>query len=98
MIRIARAEMGQGAQTGLAMLVAEELDCDWSKVRTEFASPQDNVRRGRVWGDMSTGASRSIASSQFYLRQAGAIAREMLIAPPRRAGTCRLRNVSRPRA
>jgi isoquinoline 1-oxidoreductase beta subunit len=78
-IRIARAEMGQGAQTGLAMLVAEELECDWSKVRTEFASPQENVRRGRVWGDMSTGASRSIASSQSYLRQAGAIAREMLI-------------------
>ena len=79
-IRVARAEMGQGAQTGLAMLVAEELECDWSKVRTEFASPQENVRRGRVWGDMSTGASRSIASSQSYLRQAGAIAREMLIA------------------
>jgi isoquinoline 1-oxidoreductase subunit beta len=78
-IRIARAEMGQGAQTGLAMLVAEELECDWSKVRTEFVSPQENVRRGRVWGDMSTGASRSIASSQSYLRQAGAIAREMLI-------------------
>jgi isoquinoline 1-oxidoreductase subunit beta len=78
-VRIARAEMGQGAQTGLAMLVAEELECDWSKVRTEFVSPQDNMRRGNVWGDMSTGASRSIASSQLYLRQAGAIAREMLI-------------------
>jgi isoquinoline 1-oxidoreductase subunit beta len=79
LVRIARAEMGQGAQTGLAMLVAEELECDWSKVRTEFVSPQENVRRGRVWGDMSTGASRSIASSQLYLRQAGATAREMLI-------------------
>jgi isoquinoline 1-oxidoreductase beta subunit len=78
-IRIARAEMGQGAQTGLAMLVAEELECDWSNVRTEFVSPQENVRRGRIWGDMSTGASRSIASSQAYLRQAGAMAREMLI-------------------
>jgi len=79
-IRIARAEMGQGAQTGLAMLVAEELECDWSKVRTEFVSPQENMRRENVWGDMSTGASRSIASSQLYLRQAGATAREMLIA------------------
>jgi isoquinoline 1-oxidoreductase subunit beta len=79
-IRIARAEMGQGAQTGLAMLVAEELECDWSKVRTEFVSPQENARRKNVWGDMSTGASRSIASSQLYLRQAGATAREMLIA------------------
>jgi isoquinoline 1-oxidoreductase subunit beta len=79
-VRVARAEMGQGAHTGLAMLVAEELECDWAKVMTEFVSPQDNTRRDRVWGDMSTGASRSIASSQLYLRQAGATAREMLIA------------------
>jgi isoquinoline 1-oxidoreductase subunit beta len=79
-IRVARAEMGQGAHTGLAMLVAEELECDWSKVSTEFVSPQENTRRDRVWGDMSTGASRSIAASQLYLRQAGATAREMLIA------------------
>ena len=79
-IRVARAEMGQGAHTGLAMLVAEELECDWAKVSTEFVSPQENMRRDRVWGDMSTGASRSIASSQLYLRQAGATAREMLIA------------------
>ena len=79
-IRVARAEMGQGVHTGLAMLVAEELECDWSKVRTEFVSPEDNLRRQQVWGDMSTGASRSIAASQLYLRQAGATAREMLIA------------------
>jgi isoquinoline 1-oxidoreductase subunit beta len=79
-IRIAHAEMGQGAQTGLAMLVAEELECDWQKVRTEFVSPGENLRRHLVWGDTSTGASRSIGSSQLYLRQAGATAREMLIA------------------
>jgi isoquinoline 1-oxidoreductase subunit beta len=79
-IRTARAEMGQGAMTGLAMLVAEELQCDWATVRTEFVSPRQNLRRGRVWGDLSTGASRSIASSQDYLRRAGATAREMLIA------------------
>ncbi len=79
-IRVARAEMGQGVHTGLAMLVAEELECDWSRVRTEFVSPQDNLRRRQVWGDMSTGASKSIAASQLYLRQAGATAREMLIA------------------
>jgi isoquinoline 1-oxidoreductase beta subunit len=78
-IRIAHAEMGQGASTGLAMLVAEELECDWAKVRTEFVSPGENMRR-QVWGDTSTGASRSIASSQRYLRQAGATAREMLVA------------------
>ena len=79
-IRVARAEMGQGALTGLALLVAEELHCDWDKVRTEMVSPSENLRRSRIWGDMSTGASRSIASSQKYLRQAGATAREMLIA------------------
>jgi len=79
-IRVARAEMGQGALTGLAMLVAEELECDWEKVSTEFVSPAANQARRGIWGDMSTGASRSIASSQLYLRKAGATAREMLIA------------------
>jgi isoquinoline 1-oxidoreductase beta subunit len=79
-IRVARAEMGQGALTGLALLVAEELQCDWAQVRTEFVSPARNLRGGRPWGDLSTGASRSIASSQHYLRRAGATAREMLIA------------------
>ena len=79
-IRVAHAEMGQGAMTALAMLVAEELDCDWSKVRTTFVAAQENLRRSRLWGDMSTGASQSIASSQDYLRRAGATARQMLIA------------------
>ncbi len=78
-IRIARAEMGQGALTGLAMLVAEELECDWATVKTEFVSPTENLRLNQIWGDTSTGASRSIASSQAYLRRAGATAREMLI-------------------
>ena len=78
-IRVAHSEMGQGAQTGLAMLVAEELECDWAKVRTQFVSPTENTRRNNSWGDTSTGASRSIASSQLYLRQAGATARDMLI-------------------
>ncbi len=79
-IRVAHAEMGQGALTGLAMLVAEELECDWAAVKTEFVSPAENLRRGQLWGDTSTGASRSIASSQAYLRRAGATARAMLIA------------------
>jgi isoquinoline 1-oxidoreductase subunit beta len=79
-IRVAKSEMGQGALTGLAMLLAEELECDWGNVRTEFASPHENLARGRVWGDMSTGGSRSIHSSQEMLRKAGATAREMLIA------------------
>jgi isoquinoline 1-oxidoreductase subunit beta len=79
-VRVAHAEMGQGILTGLAMLVAEELECDWASVRTEFVSPRENLRREQIWGDMSTGASRSIASSQLHLRQAGAIARQLLVA------------------
>ncbi len=79
-IRVAHAEMGQGALTGLAMLVAEELECDWPTVKTEFVSATKNLRLNQIWGDTSTGASRSIASSQGYLRRAGATAREMLIA------------------
>jgi len=78
-IRIARSEMGQGTLTGLAQLVAEELECDWSKVTTEFPSPGQNVARKRVWGDFSTGGSRGIRTSQDYVRQGGAAARVMLI-------------------
>ena len=78
-IRIARSEMGQGTLTGLAQLVAEELECDWSKVTTEFPSPGQNVARKRVWGDFSTGGSRGIRTSQDYVRKGGATARVMLI-------------------
>src|SRR5689334_6183881 len=78
-IRIARSEMGQGSYTALAQLVAEELDCDWSKVSAEFASPNEHFRRNRVWGSMSTGGSQGIRASQDYLRKAGASAREMLV-------------------
>jgi isoquinoline 1-oxidoreductase subunit beta len=78
-IRIARSEMGQGTLTGLAQLVAEELECDWKKVKTEYPTPGQNLARGRVWGDMSTGGSRGIRGSQEYVRKGGAVAREMLI-------------------
>jgi isoquinoline 1-oxidoreductase beta subunit len=78
-IRIARSEMGQGSLTGLAQLVAEELDCDWSKVSTEFASPNEHIKRKRIWGSMSTGGSAGIRTSQEYLRKSGAAAREMLV-------------------
>jgi isoquinoline 1-oxidoreductase beta subunit len=79
-IRVARSEMGQGTLTALPMLVAEELECDWSKVKAEFPRPDENLRRNRIWGDFSTGGSRSIRNSQEPLRRAGATAREMLIA------------------
>jgi isoquinoline 1-oxidoreductase beta subunit len=78
-IRVARSEMGQGTITGLAQMVAEELECDWSKVTTEYPTPGQSVARKRVWGDFSTGGSRGIRTSQEYVRQGGAVAREMLI-------------------
>jgi isoquinoline 1-oxidoreductase beta subunit len=78
-IRIARSEMGQGTLTGLAQLVAEELECDWSRVQTEFPTPGQNVARKRVWGDYSTGGSRGIRTSQEYVRKGGATARAMLL-------------------
>ena len=78
-IRIARSEMGQGTLTGLAQLVAEELECDWSKVTTEYPTPGQNVARKRVWGSMSTGGSRGIRESHEYVRKGGAAARQMLL-------------------
>ncbi len=78
-IRIARSEMGQGTLTGLAQLVAEELECDWSKVTTEYPTPGQSVARKRPWGDFSTAGSRGIRASQEYVRKGGATARMMLI-------------------
>jgi len=78
-IRIARSEMGQGTMTGLAQLVAEELNADWSKVTTEFPTPGQNVARKRIWGEFSTGGSRGIRESNKYVREGGAAARMMLI-------------------
>jgi isoquinoline 1-oxidoreductase subunit beta len=78
-IRIARSEMGQGSLTGLAQLVAEELECDWSKVTTEYPTPGQSVARKRAWGDFSTGGSRGIRASHEYVRKGGATARMMLI-------------------
>lgn len=78
-IRIARSEMGQGTLTGLAQLVAEELECDWSKVTTEYPTPGQSVARKRAWGDFSTGGSRGIRTSQDYVRRGGATARVMLV-------------------
>ena len=78
-IRIARSEMGQGTLTGLAQLVAEELECDWTKVKTEQPTPGQNLARDRAWGDMSTGGSRGIRGSHDYVRRGGAAARMMLL-------------------
>ncbi len=96
-IRIARSEMGQGTLTGLAQLVAEELDCDWSRVSTEYPTPGQNLARNRVWGNMSTGGSRGIRESNEYVRKGGAAARMMLVQAAANAwgvpaGECRAAN------
>jgi len=78
-IRIARSEMGQGTLTGLAQLVAEELQCDWARVTTEYPTPGQNLARGRAWGNFSTGGSRGIRESHDYVRKGGAAARMMLV-------------------
>jgi isoquinoline 1-oxidoreductase beta subunit len=78
-IRMARSEMGQGTITGLAQLVAEELECDWNKVTYEYPTPGTSLKRKRVWGDFSTGGSRGIRTSHDYVRMGGATARVMLV-------------------
>jgi isoquinoline 1-oxidoreductase beta subunit len=78
-VRIGRVEMGQGTLTGLAQLVAEELECDWSKVTTEYPTPGQNVARSRVWGNFQTAGSRGVRDSHDYMRKGGAAARQMLI-------------------
>ena len=73
-------EMGQGSYTGLATIVADELDAAWGQVRVEGA-PADTARYNNLsWGPMQgTGGSTSIANSWNQLRQAGASARAMLV-------------------
>jgi isoquinoline 1-oxidoreductase beta subunit len=73
-VMLKHSEMGQGVATSLPMLVAEELDADWSKVRFEFA-PAD----AKKYGEMMTGGSASVAGSWKPLRTAGATARAMLV-------------------
>lgn len=78
-VRIARSEMGQGTSTGLAQLVAEELECDWENIAIEFPPPGENLKRERVWGSYSTGGSQGLRGSQQYVREGGAAARLMLV-------------------
>jgi isoquinoline 1-oxidoreductase beta subunit len=80
LVRVARSEMGQGTLTGLVQMVAEELECDWDKVSWEFPTPTESLKRGRPWGSFSTGGSRGIRGSHQYVREGGAVARELLIA------------------
>src|SRR6202046_403414 len=80
LVRYQRSEMGQGSMTALPMIIAEELQCDWSKVRIEYASSNRSVRENRVYGDMFSHGSMSVRQSQKKMQQVGASARERIIA------------------
>src|SRR6201981_566145 len=71
----ARSEMGQGVRTSMTMILAEELDADWSKIKVEQAIATSELK----YGDMTTGGSESVRSSWDPLRKAGATAHDMLI-------------------
>ena len=78
LVRVAKTEMGQGAMTALPMIVCEELECDWSKVKVEYASPNRNQVENQVYRSMATNGSNGVRSSREYLQLAGASARERL--------------------
>src|ERR1700744_4588731 len=80
LIRYQRSEMGQGSMTALPMIITEELQCDWSKVRIEYASANRSVRENRVYGNMYSHGSMSVRESQKMVQQVGASARERIIA------------------
>jgi isoquinoline 1-oxidoreductase subunit beta len=79
-IRYGRAEMGQGSFTALPQIVAEELECDWAFVKPEYASANRNLKENRVYGSLATGGSRAVRETGVMVQQAGASARERLIA------------------
>jgi isoquinoline 1-oxidoreductase beta subunit len=79
-IKYARSEMGQGSLTSAPQLVADELDANWDQVSIEYVDVNEHIRMNNAWGDMMTVGSRTIRSSQDYLRRAGATARAMLVA------------------
>jgi isoquinoline 1-oxidoreductase beta subunit len=79
-IRYGRAEMGQGSFTALPQILTEELECDWAFVKPEYASANRNLIDNKVYGSLSTGGSRAVRETGELVQQAGASARERLIA------------------
>ena len=79
-IRYGRAEMGQGSFTSLPQILTEELECDWALVKPEYASANRNLRDNKVYGSLATGGSRAVRETGEMVQQAGASARERLIA------------------
>src|SRR5262249_38053136 len=78
-VLVKHIEFGQGPFTGLATLVAEELDADWSKVRAQHAPADVNLYKNLLCGMQGTGGPTAIANSYEQMRKAGAAARAMLV-------------------
>ena len=78
-IRIPQVEMGQGGVTSLAQLLAEELEVNWSHVRTEFISIAKHLAQNRVYGRTETAASSGVRKAERQLRTVGAQIRTMLV-------------------
>ena len=79
-VMIKHLEMGQGPYTGLATLVAEELDADWSQMRAEGAPANNDLYKNLAFGMQGTGGSTAVANSYEQMRKAGATARALLVA------------------
>ncbi len=79
-IRIAQMEMGQGTITSMAQIMAEELDAEWSTIKTEFISVKRHFLENKLYGRTETAASWGVSSSIKRLRYAGAQIKAMLLA------------------
>jgi len=77
-LQVASSEMGQGVFTAIPMLLAEELECDWSRVQVQMA-PADKAYHNPLMGRQATGGSTAIRGFYLPLRQAGAAGRELLV-------------------
>ena len=87
-VRLPHNELGQGTTTALAMLVAEELYCDWSKVKCEYGSANRNLREKNVYGAMFTVGSQGLRTSVAMMQKAGASARDRLVGAAARRWKC----------
>ena len=77
-IRVPHTEMGQGALTAVSMMIAEELNVDWTRVRAVFADPQRHLLNDNVYKSMNTSGSAVVRRQHPHIMQAGASARERL--------------------
>jgi isoquinoline 1-oxidoreductase beta subunit len=87
-VRVPHNELGQGTSTALAMIVAEELHCDWAKVKCEYASATRNAVEKGVYHSMTTVGSQGVRTSWKFLQQAGASGRARLVEAAARRWQC----------